>query len=201
MCDPIQQFAGANLENLHACWHDLKDQISRGLFGSLQTELQSATKSDRSALKSTGRYGADEWINTACQLVGSAGRCTTDIFGDAMPMTRITILMYVCFVYLRESCIIQWREALSEDRFAVVHSILQILTTNERFRRIRNAVSHARWAVSDDGRSITFNDGRAGRDNDWTEVVQVSTVTTDCLIIGTLMIAFSELILERADPA
>jgi hypothetical protein len=194
MSELIQQFAGQDLQHLHNCWSDLRDTLQcDDLFDKLQLELQQLPENTRARLRESGRFGSGEWINTACQLLGSAGRCTTSNLGAAMEITRTVILMYTAYVYLRESCIQQWRDALGNQSHGQTRDILNILL-DDRFRRIRNAVSHANWFVSDDGQTITFVDQRPNGEDRWTKTETISSVMADCLIVCTLMTALSGVI-------
>jgi hypothetical protein len=177
MYDPIQQFAGPNLENLHPCWGRLQAPVRDGLLSALKSEFQNATEELRAALRGAGPFGAEEWINTACQLVGSAGLCSAETFGPAATMTRVVLLMYASFVYLRESCIRDWRNALPRDGYAGTQEILTALN-EKRFRTIRNSIAHARWKVVENGRSLLFVDERRDGSDHREELAPVSQVTT-----------------------
>lgn len=206
--DPLQYYVKDKTDDVLSRWpQEIRNAVhgNGGLLAALESEVAKYDCNVKNQLQDTGRFGAGEWINTVCQIVGAAGVISQDTIGESVEMARAVLLMYGCFVYIREPCLDQWGAILPEDSLA--NAIVGTLWDDNKyhnvdspqyhFRRVRNSISHARWKVSDDGRCVIFQD--APRNNpdhiDFEVSVPLYTVLAEAFIVGYLVVALSGYVL------
>lgn len=200
MVDPILMLAGDDLNEVDECWEGIHDQIRAGLLGSLEKELRNLPDDERKSLRKTllkrakavGR-DCDDWIMTTCQIYGSVRRCSPKVFDDAAVHTEMVLLMYlrVCF----HAQVQVWKNDLPDG--TACRYIAEVLCG--KHHHLRNAIAHARWELTKDGR-IRFEDRYGNGEVSWgPKDYSLTSVLIDGLVVGALAVALSGFLLDREE--
>lgn len=193
MVDPILMLAGDDLNEVDECWEGIHDQIRAGLLGSLEKELRKLPDGERlrdtlEKKRDVGRNSKD-WMNTACQIYGSARRCSREVFGDAAVLTETVLLMYLRVYYHAQV------EAWKDDLPTTCRHIAEVLCGKHQ-THLRNAIAHGRWELTDDGRKIRFEDRYGNGEVSWgPKDYSLTSVLIDGLVVGALAVALSGFVL------